>query len=157
MNKELKQDFTRRLSQCNRGEMIIIMYEIGFCYLEETKEQYETDHESFKQNIRRVIAVMDELIQALDFSYEISSDLYQIYSYCKKELFVAMSRNRTDEIEEVERLLKKLYASFLIVAKQDTSEPLMTNTQQVYAGITYQKNNLNENYIEIDAQRGFLA
>ena len=43
------------------------------------------------------------------------------------------------------------------VAKQDTSEPLMHNTQQVYAGMTYGKEQLNENFQESDTSRGFFA
>ena len=40
--------------------------------------------------------------------------------------------------------MTKLKAAFEEVAKQDTSEPLMENTQQVYAGLTYGKGSLNE-------------
>ena len=32
MENELKKDFTRRLSQCNSGEMIVIIYDIFFAY-----------------------------------------------------------------------------------------------------------------------------
>ena len=35
MDNELKQDFTRRLSQCNKGEMIVIIYDIYFAYTKE--------------------------------------------------------------------------------------------------------------------------
>ena len=52
--------------------------------------------------------------------------------------------------------MKRLHASFVEVAKQDTSGPLMENIQHVYAGITYGKNDLVENCIS-DAQRGFFA
>ena len=46
---------------------------------------------------------------------------------------------------------------FAEAAKKDTSAPLMRNTQQVYAGITYGKNDINENYTESDNKRGFLV
>ena len=35
MENSLKQEFTRRLSQCNNGEMIVIMYDIVFAYMDE--------------------------------------------------------------------------------------------------------------------------
>ena len=43
MKNELKQDFTRRLSQCNAGEMIVIIYDILFTYLADVKEAHEED------------------------------------------------------------------------------------------------------------------
>ena len=57
---------------------------------------------------------------------------------------------------EAEKILRRLYGSFVEVARQDTSEPLMRNTQQVYAGMTYGRASLNENYID-DDQRGFFV
>ena len=68
----------------------------------------------------------------------------------------ALYQNHTEGIEEAEKILKRLYAAFCEAAKSDTSGPLMTNTQQVYAGITYGRSNLNESYIE-DGHRGFFV
>lgn len=41
MKKELISDFTRRISQCNKGGLIVIMYDIVFAYLDEAKQSYE--------------------------------------------------------------------------------------------------------------------
>lgn len=41
--------------------------------------------------------------------------------------------------------------------KEDTSAPLMRNTQQIYAGYTYGKNDLVETYQDFDTSRGFLV
>lgn len=35
MTQEKKQEFTRRLSNCNQGQMIVIMYDILFAYLDD--------------------------------------------------------------------------------------------------------------------------
>ena len=59
-------------------------------------------------------------------------------------------------IDEAEKILKRLYTSFCEVAKSDTSGPLMRNTQQVYAGMTYGRTTLNESYME-DSHRGFFV
>ena len=68
----------------------------------------------------------------------------------------ALYEKKTDKIEEANNIMKRLHASFVEVAKQDASGPLMENIQHVYAGITYGKNDLVENCIS-DAQRGFFA
>ena len=41
--------------------------------------------------------------------------------------------------------------------KEDPSAPLMRNTQQIYAGYTYGKNDLVETYQDFDTSRGFLV
>ena len=144
MKNELKQDFTRRLSQCNAGEMIVIIYDILFAYLDDVKGAYEEDsHEQMKVAIRRAQNVLDELIHSLNFAYPLSKNLHSLYVFCKNQLARTMYENRLD-------------GSFVEVARQDTSEPLMRNTQQVYAGMTYGRASLNENYMD-DDQRGFFV
>ena len=52
--------------------------------------------------------------------------------------------------------MKKLRESFEIAAGQDKSAPLMGNAQKVYAGMTYGRTDLTENFMN-DENRGFLA
>ena len=157
MEDRLKQDFTRRLSQCNKGELIVILYDIVFAYLDEAKEAHaQNNYEAYKMAIRKANASIQELINSLNFAYAISKQLYQLYVYSKRALAKAMYQNKTDGITEVEDVLRRLYHSFQEVAKSDTSGPLMRNTQKVYAGITYGKNDLNESYSD-NYQRGFLV
>lgn len=157
MENSLKQEFTRRLSQCNRGEMIVIMYDIAFAYMEEAKLSHKNlQYEEYKKAIKQTQATVDTLMQALDFKYEISKDLHKLYVYVKNCLAKSIYQNRLDGIDEAEKILKCLYTSFCEVAGTDTSEPIMRNTQQVYAGMTYGKNTLNENCYE-DNHRGFFV
>ena len=87
MKKELISDFTRRISQCNKGGLIVIMYDIVFAYLDEAKQSYEKkDHEAFKEAVRNADRSILELIHSLDFSYEIAKELYPLYVYCREEL-----------------------------------------------------------------------
>ena len=82
MNSDLKQEFTRRLSQCNSGEMIVIMYDIVFAYMQEAKDAHESnDYESYKTAIKRAQASIDTLCGALNFKYDIARDLHKLYVY----------------------------------------------------------------------------
>ena len=46
MENELKKDFTRRLSQCNSGEMIVIIYDIFFAYVDDIRQAHcKGDHD----------------------------------------------------------------------------------------------------------------
>lgn len=155
MKSELKQDFTRRLSQCNRGEMIVIVYDIYFAYQQDIRDAYDaSDHEEFKKSIHKAQETLRELMGSLDFSYPIAEELYQLYVYCSNQLAKALYQNDLTGVDAAEKILKRLYGSFVEAAKQDGSGPLMSNTQQVYAGMTYGKNDLNESFME-DESRGF--
>ena len=157
MKDSKKLEFQRRLSQCNRGEMIVIMYDILFAYEEDAYGAHErADYDNYKDAVRKAQNTLDTLIGALDFSYEISKDFYRLYITEKKHLERAVYENRTAGLEDASRILKPLYESFVQVAKADTSGPLMRNTQQVYAGMTYGKTSLNEMYSS-ESNRGFLA
>ena len=63
-----------------------------------------------------------------------------------------MRRTRT-----AERLMRRLYDGFVQAAAQDMSAPLMKNTQQVYAGYTYGRDDLVETFDKPDRSRGFFA
>ena len=87
MNSELKCDFTRRLSQCNKGGMIVILYDIFFAYTQDAKDALAVKNRlEFKNSIKKASKTLDELIGALDFHYEISAQLYSIYLFCKNQL-----------------------------------------------------------------------
>ena len=156
MENSLKQEFTRRLSQCNNGEMIVIMYDIVFAYMEEARTVHEDSYEDYKLAVKKSQGAIDTLIGALNYRYEIAKDLHKLYVYAKNCLAKAIYQNRIDGIDEAEKILKQLYAAFCEAAKADTSGPLMRNTQQVYAGMTYGRTTLNESYVE-DSHRGFFV
>ena len=157
MQKEQILDFNRRLSQCNRGELVVITYDIFFAYVEDAREAFASkDHDAFKTAIHKAQAALGRLIATLDFQYEIAGSLYALYQFSNRELSRALYENRPDGLEEAEKILKRLYKSFCEAAKLDTSGPLMRNTQQVYAGMTYGRTTLNENYFE-DNHRGFFV
>ena len=157
MERSLKQEFTRRLSQCNKGELIIITYDILFAYMDEAEKAYENnDNEAYKTAIRKAQATIDTLNNSLNYQYELSRNLHQLYVYTKNAMAKAIYQNRLDGLEEAEKILKSLYTSFCEAVKTDTSGPLMSNTQQVYAGFTYGRMNLNESFIE-DNHRGFFV
>ena len=157
MTNEQKQDFTRRITQANRGELVVIKYEILFAYFQDAKDAYGADdRELFKQAVRQASVVLESFEETLDFKYEISSSLYAVYDFHCRQLSKAILHYSLKEVEEAEKMLRQLYEAFKEVAKTDDSKPLMQNAQQVYAGYTYGKNDINETY-DTQASRGFLA
>ena len=114
MDNQLKQDFTRRISQCNRGGMIIIIYDIFFAYVEDIRlAKADDNRKAFKESIRNASDTLDELMNSLDFKYDLSKTLYSLYMYCKNNLAKAMYEYRLDKIDEVvvDKLMQHLYFS----------------------------------------------
>ena len=54
-------------------------------------------------------------------------------------------------------MIKELKESYEQIASQDTSAPLMENTQAVYTGFTYGKDSLNVNLTHQSVDRGFCV
>lgn len=158
MDKEKKQEFTRRISSSNRGGMIVVIYDIYFVYQKEAQEAFEKgQREAFHEALRKAQQTVAVLRDALDFSYPIAKELYPLYQYAIRQLSTCFYRGNTQGITEANKVLKGLYSSFVEAAKQDTSEPLMRHTQQIVAGMTYQKGNLTETVQDSISSRGFLA
>lgn len=158
MKQEQIKDFTRRISQCNRGGMIVVIYDIIFAYIGDARESYKSgSYEGFRDGLTKAQRGVDTLMQALDFQYDISKNLYSVYVFAKESMAKAIVKKDLALVEEAETVLKDLYEAFVEVARQDHSDPLMQNTQQVYAGMTYGKKDLTETFQELETSRGFFA
>lgn len=158
MTDEKKKEFTRRLTQCNASEMIVIEYDIFFAYLDDAVETFELGGEPFRQAIRHADALLVRLQEALDFQYEISSQLYPLYTYSRRQLALALATHKKKPISNARNVMQKLYDAFSRIAAEDTSAPVMHNAQTVYAGYTYGKTSLNEAaYDNAGENRGYFV
>lgn len=158
MDNTQKQEFTRRISNSNRGEMIVVIYDIFFAYAKEAREHYENrEHEAFKAALRKAQETVTQLRDALDFKYPIAKELYPLYQFALEQLAACFYKNNLDGLAAAEKVLRNLYHGFVEAARQDTSEPLMKHTQQIVAGMTYQRGSLTETLQDSDNSRGFFA
>lgn len=157
MKQDQVQDFTRKISQSNRSGLIVVIYEIALTYLEDAEECLRAgDYEGFKEGTQKAQRSVDELMRTLDFQYPIARNLYALYVFAKESIVKAVIRKRDAELHDAKAVLQNLHEAFSEAARCDQTEPLMQNTQQVYAGMTYGRNNLTETFQE-PASRGFFA
>lgn len=158
MTRELKQQYTLRISQANKTQMVVILYEILLIYIEEARMAHEQGNKTaFKEGVRKSRGCIKELINSLHFEYEPARNLLQLYLYVSQELTRADIHNRTEELDHIKAVIEKLHGAYEEISKQDTSGPVMANTQTVYAGLTYGKNTLTENLADQGSRRGFRA
>ncbi|ROR23686.1 flagellar protein FliS [Mobilisporobacter senegalensis] len=159
MDSVMTQTYAARVSQANRSELIVIMYEIILEDLKNGIKAYEnSDIKTFGKELKHAQKFVSKLINSLDFKYVMSYDLMQLYLYTNKRIIAAIIKKKPDDLESAIKVMNRLLVGFEGVAKEDTSEPLMQNTQQLYAGLTYGKGTLNETYIDPKQHsRGFKA
>ncbi len=155
MTKQEINDFGVKISQANRSELIVIMYELGIKYIDDGLKAFKEDDETgYCRNIKRAKSVVNELASVLNMQYEISHKLRSLYSFMISVLVRAYIRKETEELLRVREMLIKLKDAFAAVSESDNSEPLMQNIQQVYAGLTYSKSSLNED-VYSNINRGY--
>lgn len=159
MKKEAIRMFANRVTLASKSELIVILYEMILTEIKEAKEAYENgDLNSFDKELKKAQKYVSELMASLDYQYPISLDLLSLYLYVNKRIITAIMKRNPVSLDSAESVLKKLQTGFEGVSKSDTSGPMMRNTQQLYAGLTYGKGTLNETYINPDNKsRGFIA
>lgn len=159
MKKEHLQEYAARVSQANRSELVVIIYEIILESIEESKKLLEEGQiEAARTETTRTRSLVTELMSSLDMQYGISHYLRQLYIYAYHELCHAVAERKPELYDHAANIFKGLLPSFQEVAKQDTSEAVMQNTQHIYAGLTYGKDSLNETIgVGVSMNRGFEA
>lgn len=140
MTKEQINEFSMRINQSNRTQIVVITYEIIINYLDTAKESFDNDDiDNFVFNVRKARQFLNQLSSVLDFKYGIAKELMSIYMFAN-ECLVSSEVKRTDvNLSTVISILSKLKYAFEEVSKQDTSKPLM-GSEKVYEGLTYGRN-----------------
>lgn len=156
MKKEKKQEFILRITQANKTQLVVVLYDMTLAYLEDSMEEFDHgDYEKYRWNIERAKDCIDELLNSLHMEYEIAGVLKGLYFFYKRELTTAGVQKDTEKIIPVMKMIQELKESFEQISVQDTSAPIMENAQTVYAGLTYGKGSLNVNLADQGTNRGF--
>lgn len=150
MQDALKKDFTLRVTQANRSELIVIIFDMCLSYLKDAVENADRE-----KNIAKARACVDELKESLNFEYALSADLLHLYIQVNKLLAQAAAGGRTEPLLEAQSILIRLHDAFVKVSEADDSKPLVHHAQEVYAGYTYGKNDINVNVEADETGRGF--
>ncbi len=159
MTQEQIQTYTLRVSQASPCELVVIMYDILSDDIKAAKQAAEAgDKGRYQAELKHAGKFLNELMGALDFSVPLSFHLMSLYIYANKMLTKARVSGNPESLNDVEMITEKLRAGFEGIKHQDTTGPVMQNVQQVYAGLTYSKGQLNEAFLNPqDYNRGFNA
>lgn len=154
-DKDLK-NYSLRIPQATRSELIVIMYEVTIEYLNDAIGYLsENNNKMFSFSLKKAKSFINELSSVLDLKYEISLRLLSIYTFINNAIVRADIRRTDEELKRIVVMIEELKEAFTEVSKSDKSEPMMQNIQSVYAGLTYSRNGFNENLGEKGNNRGY--
>lgn len=158
MKDELKKEFARRIAQATPVSMITVLYDMTLVYLGDAKEALGKGQEKrFAQEVHRAQDCLMELLNSLDMKYEPAPALHGLYLYMHRELARSIVSSSEEHLAQPQSILERLRDAYLELEKTGSFEPVMDNTQQIYAGLTYGKNSLIESLAQPVNDRGFLV
>ncbi len=156
MTNEQKKNFTMRISQSNRTELLVVLYDVCDCYLGEVETA--KDYEEMKDAVHHAETILRYFRNTLDFQYEIAHLLDNLYEFMLRSLSMCIVKKDTKEIPALRRILHNVSSAYEKLAEKDDSAPLMTHTQQIYEGLTYGRNRMGETATGGNLEkRGFFA
>jgi flagellar protein FliS len=137
-----------KVMSANPFELILIMYELLFELISDIKGSIaKRSPAEAEPDAERAQAVVEELINSLDFSLEISRDIGAIYFYVRNRIMEANIKFDSVIWDDIESTMRPLYEGFKDAAKQleaPREDPRKSNRTQIVAGMTYGQNNLKE-------------
>ena len=158
MTADQKKEFTRKITQANSTELIVILYDICLVYVNEAIGfMEEGKKEEAKVQMDFAKRCIEEMINNLHFEYDLATVLHRIYLSMKKSLRDGMLDWKIEHLIFVKDNLSALRNSYSQIVSQDKSAPVMGHTQTVVAGLTYGKHSLNESLAKDSGSRGFFV
>ena len=142
-----------------KGERVLggdtVRYSIPGCIEKDAKKAF-LKGEGYTDCIRRMNEVVAHLKGDLDFSYELSYNLYGLYDYVQRCLSKSVYKNDVKELKGASSVMTSLREAFNEVARQDASLSVMRNTQRIAAGYTYGRSDVCEMVVGA-GNRGYFA
>lgn len=156
MTDELKKEFTRKITQANSTELVVILYDMILVYIKEAGIFWEkSDKEEYIRSLQKIRNCIGELMDSLNLEYEIARNMYSLYVFFVKELVKAQTKeNGLTYLESIRPMIESLRGAYDQIACENKNGPIMKNTQTVYAGLTYGKKDVNVNLEQL-SNRGF--
>ena len=159
MTKENASSYIMQISQANASGLLCIAYSLWQTFVREAIEAHAAgDGAAYKQLLKKTQKVNQEIIIMMNHDNPYARDVMAIHFFANRRLTESIVKGEPVELDRLLAMMAKLQASFEELSKKDQDGPLMQNTQQVYAGLTYGKGTLNESADPLgQAGRGFLV
>lgn len=146
MTNEDMNVYKMRISQASVGELNVIMLEMEIQWIKEALEAYKADDmDTFIDSIDKASATQVELMNVLNLDNEVSKEVYSVYVFFNKQLVNSKIKREPQDLDRIVDMLEQYHESFSQIAGTDDKEPVMEQSEKVYAGLTYGSGGLVEN------------
>ena len=154
-----KSDYVRRITNATPMKLVVIACELVLEYINHAQIALKQgDEKEFRHNLTVAQDFLQEISGSLNMEYSISWEVISLYLYVNKLFAMASAGSDSDQLDQAKIILRNLMEAWQEVA--DATEkgkaPIMENSEQVYAGLTYGRSGLNE-FVVQDTSRGFQA
>lgn len=138
MTKEEIKEFSLRIADSSKTELVVITYDIIINYIDGAIKAYEEEElENVVFNLQKAKQFVNNLSSCLDLNVGISHELLRIYIYVNNCLVKDIVKRNPANGENVKRIISKLRDSYNEISPLDHSGKVMKNSEQVYVGYTY--------------------
>lgn len=140
------------IAQANDRQLICRTYEL---LIEELQDAVQSAGKERKHLINKAKETLMVLTENLNLEVDLAKHLFHLYVYIQN-IFIN-HWDDTKKLEEVQRLVDTILLGYKQISeKEGIQQPMMQNTQAIYAGMTYGRGYLEEQtWDSID--RGFKA
>ena len=104
MTKEQINEFSMRISQSNKTQIVVVTFEIIINYIDSALEAMHKDKtDDFVFNVKKARQFVNQLSTSLDFRYGIAVELMNLYLFANDCLLKSELRKQNVELEAVKR------------------------------------------------------
>ena len=140
---------TAKVMTASPMELILMMYEQFFELIPDIKQNIQRKSAAaMEPDSERAQAIVEELINALDFDVEMSKDIGAIYFYVRNLILEANLKMDAGAWDRIESVMRPLYEGFKEASAQlepISQQPSMPSAvPSIVAGMTYGQNRLKE-------------
>ncbi len=158
MTKEQIKEFTLRTTNSNHSGLILVLFDVVNVYISDALSAYESgDGELYLKNIRMAKKAHNELMSCINPGDALGKRVLAVFRFIYGKLATSEVKRLPDELDRCQGMLDNLRVGFEKLHSIDEEDPVMKNTHQVYAGLTYGKGTLSESTIGDTYNRGFMA
>ncbi|MDR1687903.1 MAG: flagellar protein FliS [Clostridiales bacterium] len=152
-----KEDYVAKISNATPVGLVIINFELLVESVELALGNTANGNtEEFEANVNKAKDFLMLLMKSLNFEYDISKQFLKAYIHINALLNKAFFSKKTEPLNEAASLLKTMLADWREILKIENAQPVMENSQKLFAGLTYKNGELEE-YIPEEETRGFKA
>lgn len=157
MTKEQIQEFTRRTTQENHSGLILVLCDIVRTYTNDALTAYAAgDSDGYMTNVEAARRAHNELMDCFDAANYHGRKVLSVLRYIYGQYVISAIKREPIDLDRCMEMLDSLRVSFEHLHSIDPEGPVMKNTHQVYAGLTYGKGMLNESTLCSDySNRGY--